>query len=210
MRSGPPSTTEKNSGVEVRRIHVDKGYRGHNHPNHFRVWITGQARRITAPIKRETKRCAAIEPVIGHVNAEHRMGHNGDRANASANNKRIAVRRRARGDLGVGISDRGEHLYPAWHMIDEDAIRNRSGTASPSRCAGSRRDARVSRHHPRAARDPQIATRGLFDRDSWLQERDDETRSATRRSTVDCSRLNRGLPFDGDYVGKPMLSVLSA
>ena len=111
---------------------------------------------------------------------------------------------------GVGISDRGEHLYPAWHMIDEDAICNRSGTASPSRCAGSRRDARVSRHHPRAARDPQIATRGLFDRDSWLQERDDETRSATRRSTVDCSRLNRGLPFDGDYVGKPMLSVLSA
>jgi endo-1,4-beta-xylanase len=55
-----------------------------------------------------------------------------------------------------------------------------------------------------------IATWGLFDQDSWLQERDPETRSATQRSPVDCGRLNRGLPFDGDYVGKPMLSVLSA
>jgi len=79
---------EKNTGVEVRRIHVDKGYRGHNHPNRFRVWITGQVRRTTAAIKREMKRRAAIEPVIGHVKAEHRMGRNylkgqdGDRSNA--------------------------------------------------------------------------------------------------------------------------------
>ena len=76
------------TGIEPKRIHVDKGYRGHSHPEKFRVWITGQVRRTTAAIKREMKRRAAIEPVIGHLKAEHRMdrnylkGHDGDRINA--------------------------------------------------------------------------------------------------------------------------------
>jgi transposase, IS5 family len=79
---------EQLTGVETRRIHVDKGYRGHNHRHKFRVWITGQARRVTQSIRREMKRRAAVEPVIGHLKAEHRMGRNhlkgrdGDRANA--------------------------------------------------------------------------------------------------------------------------------
>ena len=64
------------TGVEVRRIHVDKGYRGHNHPNRFQVWITGQVRRVTRAIRREMRRRAAVEPVIGHVKAEHRMRRN--------------------------------------------------------------------------------------------------------------------------------------
>jgi transposase, IS5 family len=86
---GPVVTElEKLTGVETRRIHVDKGYRGHNHAEKFRVWITGQVRRVTAPIRREMKRRAAVEPVIGHIKAEHRMGRNylkgrdGDRINA--------------------------------------------------------------------------------------------------------------------------------
>ena len=76
------------TGVEVRRIHVDKGYRGHDYPNKFRVWISGQVRRVTKSIRREMRRRAAVEPVIGHVKAEHRMdrnylkGRDGDRANA--------------------------------------------------------------------------------------------------------------------------------
>lgn len=76
------------TGVEPRRIHVDKGYRGHNHPNRFKVWISGQVRRVTATLRREMKRRAAVEPVIGHLKAEHRMdrnylkGRHGDRANA--------------------------------------------------------------------------------------------------------------------------------
>ena len=79
---------EQLTGVETRRIHVDKGYRGHNHTEKFRVWITGQVRRVTRPIRREMKRRAAVEPVIGHVKAEHRLGRNylkgreGDRINA--------------------------------------------------------------------------------------------------------------------------------
>jgi len=79
---------EQLTGVETRRVHVDKGYRGHNHQEKFRVWITGQARGVTTPIRREMKRRAAVEPVIGHVKAEHRMnrnylkGRDGDRINA--------------------------------------------------------------------------------------------------------------------------------
>jgi IS5 family transposase len=76
------------TGVETRRIHVDKGYRGHKHAQKFRVWIGGQVRRVTAPIRREMRRRAAVEPVIGGTKAEHRMGGNylkgrdGDRINA--------------------------------------------------------------------------------------------------------------------------------
>jgi transposase, IS5 family len=45
-------------------------------------------RRVTKTIRREINRRAAVEPVIGHVKAEHRMGRNylkgpeGDRINA--------------------------------------------------------------------------------------------------------------------------------
>jgi IS5 family transposase len=78
---------QKLTGVDVQRIHVDKGYRGHSYPNRFRVWISGQVRRVTKTIRREMKRRAAVEPVIGHLKAEHRMGRNhlrgraGDRIN---------------------------------------------------------------------------------------------------------------------------------
>jgi IS5 family transposase len=79
---------ERVTGVEVARVHVDKGYRGHNYPNKFKVWISGQVRRVTKTIRREMKRRAAVEPVIGHIKAEHRMernylkGREGDRSNA--------------------------------------------------------------------------------------------------------------------------------
>jgi len=86
--AGAIADIQKNTGIEVRRTHVDKGYRGHDEPNKYRVWISGQVRRTTAAIKREMKRRAAIEPVIGHLKAEHRMdrnylkGRDGDRINA--------------------------------------------------------------------------------------------------------------------------------
>jgi IS5 family transposase len=40
------------------------------------VWISGHVRRVTAPIRREMKRRVAVEPVIGHIKAEHRMDRN--------------------------------------------------------------------------------------------------------------------------------------
>jgi IS5 family transposase len=85
---GAVADVESNTGVEVRRIHVDKGYRGHDYPNRFRVFVSGQVRRTTAAIKREMKRQSTVEPVIGHLKAGHRMdrnylkGQHGDRINA--------------------------------------------------------------------------------------------------------------------------------
>ena len=71
---GPVITDlEKLTGVAVRRIHGDKGYRGHNYPDRFRVWISGQVRRVTKVIRREMRRRAAVEPVIGHLKDDHRM-----------------------------------------------------------------------------------------------------------------------------------------
>jgi transposase, IS5 family len=79
---------EKLTGITVRRVHVDKGYRGHNYPDRFKVWISGQVRHVTKAIRREMRRRAAVEPVIGHLKDDHRMrrnylkGRDGDRINA--------------------------------------------------------------------------------------------------------------------------------
>src|SRR5215471_2744796 len=72
------------------RCITDAGYRGHNAPpdHKFKVYTSGQKRRLTPQIKREFKRRAAIEPVIGHLKEHHRMGRNylahasGDAVNA--------------------------------------------------------------------------------------------------------------------------------
>ena len=65
-------------GNLIDRCITDAGYRGHNAPpdHKFKVYTAGQKRRVTPQIKREFKRRAAIEPVIGHLKEEHRMGRN--------------------------------------------------------------------------------------------------------------------------------------
>src|SRR5271163_4506834 len=81
---------EAQIGASLARIIADRGYRGHNAPpdHRFKVYISGQRRRVTETIKRELRRRSAVEPVIGHTKAEHRMGRNylagthGDAANA--------------------------------------------------------------------------------------------------------------------------------
>ena len=81
---------EAQIGAPLIRIVADRGYRGHNAPPDmkFRVYIAGQKRRVTDALKRELRRRSAVEPVIGHAKAEHRMGRNflkgahGDAANA--------------------------------------------------------------------------------------------------------------------------------
>lgn len=54
-----------------------------------------------------------------------------------------------------------------------------------------------------------VVTWGLSDQDSWLQDRARSTREAQTCSPVDCHRLNRGLPFDGEMKPKPMQIALS-
>jgi IS5 family transposase len=81
---------EAQIGASLSRIIADRGYRGHNAPpdHRFRVYISGQRRRVTEAIKREMRRRSAVEPVIGHAKTEHRMDRNylagmhGDAANA--------------------------------------------------------------------------------------------------------------------------------
>jgi IS5 family transposase len=78
------------TGITIKRIVADKGYRGGNAPQPYdmRVFITGQKRGMTDAIKRHMKRRAAVEPVIGHMKTDHRMGRNflahttGDKINA--------------------------------------------------------------------------------------------------------------------------------
>jgi transposase, IS5 family len=80
--------TQKLTGCEIERAYVDKGYRGHDAQNPRRVFISGQKRGVFGVIKRELKRRAAIEPVIGHMKAEGHLGRcylkgrDGDAANA--------------------------------------------------------------------------------------------------------------------------------
>ncbi len=66
------------TGATLKRILADAGYRGHNAPGIYklRVFTTGQKRRVTPAIKRQMKRRAAVEPVIGHLKSGHRMGRN--------------------------------------------------------------------------------------------------------------------------------------
>ena len=81
---------ETQIGANLARIVADRGYRGHNAPpdHKFKVYISGQKRGVTDAIKRDLRRRSAVEPVIGHAKAEHRMGRNylegphGDAANA--------------------------------------------------------------------------------------------------------------------------------
>ena len=77
-------------GTEIKRIIGDKGYRGHGAPAPYdmRVYVSEQKRGVTPAIKRDLRRRAAVEPVIGHLKSDHRMDRNfligphGDATNA--------------------------------------------------------------------------------------------------------------------------------
>jgi IS5 family transposase len=69
---------EATIGAELARVVTDAGYKGHHAPKEkrFRVYVAGQKRGLTATIKRAFRRRAAVEPVIGHLKTEHRLGRN--------------------------------------------------------------------------------------------------------------------------------------
>jgi len=79
--------TEGLTGEEVRKIAVDRGYRGRaNHPEGKGVLISGGKATDTS-VRSFLRRRSSIEPVIGHMKGEHRLGRNylggieGDRMN---------------------------------------------------------------------------------------------------------------------------------
>jgi IS5 family transposase len=65
-------------GANLGKIVADAGYRGHNAPKDktFKVHVAGYRRGLTKAIKRALRRRAAVEPVIGHLKQDHRMGRN--------------------------------------------------------------------------------------------------------------------------------------
>jgi IS5 family transposase len=67
--------TERVTGVPVERAYVDRGYRGHD-ADKARVFLSGQKRGVTPTIRREIRRRAGIEPVIGHMKADGHLGRN--------------------------------------------------------------------------------------------------------------------------------------
>ncbi|HEX7819431.1 MAG TPA: endo-1,4-beta-xylanase [Sphingobium sp.] len=64
----------------------------------------------------------------------------------------------------------------------------------------------VARAQPAVA---SVVTWGLNDRHSWLQERARETEAALNCLPMDCTRLNRGLPYDAEMKPKPLQARLA-
>jgi IS5 family transposase len=67
--------TERLTGVTIERAYVDRGYRGHD-ADKSRVFVSGQRRGVTPSIRREIRRRAGIEPVIGHMKEDGHLGRN--------------------------------------------------------------------------------------------------------------------------------------
>jgi len=73
-------SAEKITGVEIESAFFDRGYKGHgveSDPlrNHTKIFISGQRRGLTKSLKKQLKRRrSAIEPMIGHMKQEGRLG----------------------------------------------------------------------------------------------------------------------------------------
>ena len=78
---------EANSGVGIQQAFVDKGYKGHKIEDKT-VIVSGQKRGVTSWLETQLKRRQAIEPHIGHMKSDGKLGRNflkgklGDQLNA--------------------------------------------------------------------------------------------------------------------------------
>ena len=92
----------KITGEAVKRCFVDRGYRGHGVTD-CDVLISGRRRGLTSQMKKELKRRNAVEPVIGHLKDDGKLGRNwlkgriGDKINAllcgAGHNIRLILRK---------------------------------------------------------------------------------------------------------------------
>jgi IS5 family transposase len=72
-------SSERITGVEIESAFVDKGFKGHGVEtdplrNHTKIFISGQRKGITKSLKTQLKRRSAIEPMIGHMKQEGKLG----------------------------------------------------------------------------------------------------------------------------------------
>jgi IS5 family transposase len=79
---------EHNSGVKIEAAFADKSYRGAiHHPEDVKVFISGQ-KNLPRSLNKLLKGRSGIEPIIGHLKNDHRLGRNhllgktGDKINA--------------------------------------------------------------------------------------------------------------------------------
>ena len=63
------------SDVKPEMVFVDRGYRGVDIDG-VQVWKSGQRRGVTRGLKAMIKRRSAIEPTIGHMKSDGRLGRN--------------------------------------------------------------------------------------------------------------------------------------
>ena len=98
--------TQRLTGIALKEAYVDRGYRGHGIPlDRLKIWIAGAKRGVTVAIRKKLKRRNAVEPVIGHMKTDGRLGRNflkdtqGDAMNAllcgAGHNLRKILRRMA-------------------------------------------------------------------------------------------------------------------
>ena len=63
------------TGVPVSDAYVDKGYRGHDYTGDAEIHIAGKGKKnATRSERKRRKRRSAVEPKIGHLKSDHRMG----------------------------------------------------------------------------------------------------------------------------------------
>ena len=69
------ATVERTTGVSITDAYVDKGYRGHDYKGDATIHISGTStRQLTRTQKKCRKRRSAVEPKIGHLKSDHRLG----------------------------------------------------------------------------------------------------------------------------------------
>ena len=117
------------TGVFPERCYVDRGYRGHG-VEKASIFISGQRRGVTPSIRKELRRRSAVEPIIGHMKEEGKLGRNwlkgslGDKINAllcgAGHNMRIILRK-LRKLLFFFV------LFPLFEKIDNNIPVNRMG-----------------------------------------------------------------------------------
>ena len=68
-------SVEVNTGLAVSDVYVDKGYRGHDYQGSATVHIAGSSKTGVSKVKQKRRRRrSAIEPKIGHLKTDHRLG----------------------------------------------------------------------------------------------------------------------------------------
>jgi IS5 family transposase len=68
---------EKLLGKQVKEVHVDMGYRGHDYEGQAAIHVDKRRRgRTPQSLWRRMKHRAAVEPSIGHLKTEHRLERN--------------------------------------------------------------------------------------------------------------------------------------